>query len=204
MSWRPHAPSRRLLGALTIVTIALTACGPSNSVGGSSSHQGVVTTVPGSATCEGNAPQNDASPDFYRQQYADGLANPLKERLKTYDSAVESGDAALIGQAAGYLDSDIRADAHLADNPRLFGCYDPQVLTRLHNTTEAFATTLDAVSCASDNKCNRKQAEVPALVAQARPQERTAIEAFNAYAAQFGGTKLPVPSVSAGPRGWRL
>lgn len=205
MRWQTHAPGRRLLGALTIVAMALTACGPlSTTRGSSSSRPGVVTTVPGGATCEANAPQNDASPDFYRQQYADGLANPLKERLKTYDSATGSGDATLIGQAAGYLDSDIRADAHLADSPRLFGCYDQQVLARLHNTTEAFATTLDAVSCAADNKCNRQQSEVAALVAQARPQERNAIEAFNAYAAQFGGTKLPLPSVSAGPRGWRL
>jgi hypothetical protein len=206
-SWRTNAPRHRLLGALAIagISTALTACGASNTTGGaSSSRPGVVTTVPGSETCEGRPPQNDGSPDFYRQQYADGLVNPLKERLKTYDSAAESGDSELIAQAAGYLDSDIRADARLADNPRLFGCYDRQVLIRLHNTTETFATTLDALSCAGDNKCNRKQAEVPGLVAQAGPQERATIEAFNAYAAQFGAKKLPMPSVSAGPRGWRL
>jgi hypothetical protein len=205
-SRRTHAPWHRLLAALAIagIAMALTACGASNTTGGASSRPAVVTTVPGNETCEGRAPQNDASPDFYRQQYADGLANPLKERLKTYESAAESGDAERIGQAAGYLDSDIRADAHLPDNPRLFGCYDRQVLARLHNTTETFATTLDALSCAGDNKCNRKQAEVPGLVAQAGPQERAAIEAFNAYAAQFAAKKLPLPSVSAGPRGWRL
>lgn len=88
--------------------------------------------------------------------------------------------------------------------PRLYGCYDQTVLTRLQNATEAFATTLDALSCAAANMCNRKQTEVPSLVAQAALRERTYVEALDAYAAQFGGEQLPVPRASSGPRAWRV
>ena len=39
---------------------------------------------------------------------------------------------------------------------------------------------------------------MPGLVAHAKPQERTYIEAINAYAAQFGGEQIPLPkSVAA-------
>jgi hypothetical protein len=164
----------------------------------------VVTTVVGGATCQGRPAPNDATPDFYRQQYADGLANPLEARLTTYGAAASSGDPYRIGEAAAALDTDIRADARLVNVPRLYGCYDPTVLTRLQNATEAFATTLDALSCAAANMCNRKQTEVPGLIAQAAPQERTYVEALNAYAAQFQGEQLPVPRASAGPRAWRV
>lgn len=185
--------------------MAVTACGSSGtSAGSSSSRPGVVTTLPGNETCEGRAPQNAASPGVYRQQYADDLASPLEERLRTYDSAIASGDSQRIGQAAGGLDTDIRADARLVDIPRLYGCYDQKVLARLQNATEAFATTLDALSCASANMCDRKQTDVPGLVAQAAPQERSAVEAFNAYSAQFGGQQLPTPQASAGARSWRV
>ncbi|MBV8785209.1 MAG: hypothetical protein JOZ00_00790 [Mycobacterium sp.] len=207
MSSQTHAWNRHALGAFAVlgIALALSACGSSGTTAGSSSSRpGVVTTLPGNETCEGRAPQNAASPDIYRQQYADDLAGPLKDRLRTYDSATASGDSARIGQAAGALDTDIRADARLVDIPRLYGCYDQKVLTRLQDATEAFATTLDAMSCASANMCNRKQTEVLALVAQAAPQERSAVEAFNAYAAQFGGEQLPTPRTSAGPRSWRV
>jgi hypothetical protein len=199
-----RASNWRAFGGLAILgfAMALTACGSSGTPGGaSSSGPGAVTTLPGNETCEGRSPQNAAPPDVYRQTYADNLATPLKERLRTYDSATESGDSQRIGQAAGSLGTDIRADARLVNIPRLYGCYDQKVLTRLQNATEEFATTLDSLSCASDNMCNRKQTEVPALVAQAVPQERTAIEAFNAYADQFGG--MHIPRASAAPRGHR-
>jgi hypothetical protein len=162
-----------------------------------------VTTAAGADTCQGRTVPNDAAPDFYRQQYEDGLANPLEERLKTYGSAAASGDPRRIGDAAAALDTDIRADARLVNVPRLYGCYDKAILTRLQNATEEFATTLDGLSCAAANMCNRKQTEVPSLVSQALPQERTYIEALDAYAAQFGGEQLPVPP-SAGSRAWRL
>ena len=105
---------------------------------------------------------------------------------------------------AAALDTDIRADARLVNVPRLYGCYEQTVLTRLQNATEAFATTLDALSCAAADMCNRKHTEVPGLVAEAAPQERTYVEALDAYAAQFGGEQLPVPGASAGPRSRRV
>jgi hypothetical protein len=197
-------PASRGLAVLGIAMALTTACGSSGTPAGSStSRPGVVTTLPGNLTCKGGAPPNDASPDFYRQQYAE-LVNPLKERLKTYDAAAESGDARSIGLAAAALDTDIRADAGLVNIPRLYGCYDQKVLARLQNATEAFATTLDALSCASDNRCNRKQTEVPGLVAQASPQERATIGAFNAYAAQLGGEELSSPQASTVPKSRRM
>ena len=197
-------PASRGLAVLGIAMALTTACGSSGTPAGSStSRPGVVTTLPGNLTCKGGAPPNDASPDFYRQQYAE-LVNPLKERLKTYDAAAESGDARSIGLAAAALDTDVRADAGLVDIPRLYGCYDQKVLARLQNATEAFATTLDALSCASDNRCNRKQTEVPGLVAQASPQERATIGAFNAYAAQLGGEELSSPQASTVPKSRRM
>jgi hypothetical protein len=164
----------------------------------------VVTTLAGGETCKGRASQNVESPDFYQQHYANDLASPLKERLKTYDSAVVSVDTQRIGEAAGVLGTEIRADAKLVDSPRVYGCYDQQVLTHLQNEAVAFADTLDAMSCASADMCGRKPTEVPSIVAQAAPQERAALDAFNAYAAQFGGEKLPSPQTAAGQRGWRL
>lgn len=199
-----HALNWRTLGGLAILGIALALTGCSSSetpAESSSSRASVVTTLPGAETCSGRAPQNVASPDFYRQQYADGLATPLKERLKTYDAAVESGDIRGIRQAAGALGTDIRADGRLVDIPRLYGCYDQKVLARLQNAAKEFADVLDALSCATDNMCGRKQTEVPALIAQAAPQERSAVQAFNAYAAQFGGMAIPVPT--SAERAWR-
>ncbi len=199
-----HAPKRRMGGGLTLlgVAMALTACGSSGTTTGSSgpasSGAGVVTTMSGGDTCTGRAGQHDAAPDFYQQQYATGLANQLNDRLKTYDSALESLDPHSIGDAAGALDSEIRADARLVNVPRLYGCYDPKILTGLQNATNTFADTLDALSCAGNNLCNRKPTEVPGLVGQAKPQERTYVQAINAYAAQFGGEQLPLPQT---PRG---
>lgn len=184
--------------------MALIACGSSRPPASSSSGGGLVTTIAGGDTCQGRAGQNDRPPDAYRQQYATGLADPLEETLNTYGSAAASGDPHRIGDAAAALDTDIRADARLVNVPRLYGCYDQTLLTRLQNATEAFATTLDALSCAAANLCNRKQTEVPKLVVQAGPQERTYVEALDAYAAQFEGEQLPVPRASAGPRAWRV
>lgn len=195
-----RAPNRRMGGGLALlgIAMALTACGPSGTPTGSSSGSGVVTTISGGETCAGRAAQHDASPDFYQQQYASGLANQLNDRLKTYDAALDSTDPHHIGDAASALDSEIRADARLVNVPRLYGCYDPKILTGLQNATNAFADTLDALSCAGNNLCNRKPTEVPGLVAQAKPQERTYVQAINAYAAQFGGEQLPLPQT---PRG---
>lgn len=203
--WLTHASTRRAAAGFAIVGIALalTACGSSRTPASSSSSGRVATTLASGDTCQGRTAPNEATPEFYRQQYAEGLADPLEERLKTYGSAASSGDPHRIGDAAAALDTDIRADARLVNVPRLYGCYDKAMLTGLQNATEAFATTLDALSCAGANMCNRKPTEVPRLVAQAAPQERTYVESLDAYAAQFGGEQLPVPP-SAGSRAWRV
>ena len=198
---RSQTHARRMGGGLALAGIAmtLTACGSSGTpTGSSSSGAGVVTTMSGGDTCAGRANQHEASPDFYQQQYATGLAKQLNDRLKAYDSALDSIDPHSIGDAASTLDSEIRADARLVNVPRLYGCYDPKTLTALQNATNEFADTLDALSCAGNNLCNRKPTEVPGLVTQAKPQERTYVHAINAYAAQFGGEQLPLPQT---PRG---
>jgi hypothetical protein len=204
LSSSTHASNRRAAGGLAIVgiTTALTACGSLGTPAGSSSttRSGVVTTVPGGETCAGRTGQNDASPDFYRQQYATGLAKQLKDKLSAYDSAVESGNSQHIGDAAYALSTEIRDDARLVKIPRLFGCYDQTVLTRLQNATDAFATTLDTLSCTGVNVCHSDKAEVPRLAARANPNERTYVEAINTYAAQFGGEQLPLPKAMAGFR----
>jgi hypothetical protein len=197
------------VGAIAGIAIALTACGhPETPEGASATRSGVVTTVAGGETCKGrvgqNLGQNDASLDFYRQQYETGLANPLEDKLKAYDSAAGSGDAHLVGSAAAALDVDIRADARLVDVPRLYGCYDQHVLTGLQDATAAFATTLDALSCAGAGTCNGKPPDVPGLIGQAQPQERSYIRAIDAYAAQFGGEQLPLPRAVAVPRSRRM
>jgi hypothetical protein len=158
----------------------------------------VVTTVPGGQTCAGRAGQNDAQPEFYQQQYAAGLAKQLKDKLSAYDSAVESGDSQHIGDAAYALGTEIRDDARLVNIPRLFGCYDQGTLTRLQNATTTFATMLDGLSCTGINVCQSNKAEVPGLVAQAKPQGRTYVGAINAYAGQFGGEQIPLPKSVAG------
>jgi hypothetical protein len=111
------------------------------------------------------------------------LAKQLKATISTYDSAVQSGDSQQVADAAGALAAEIRADAHLATIPRLYGCYNPKVLAGLQKATDTLATTLDALSCAGVNMCNRNQAEVPRLLPQEKPQERTYVEAINTYAA---------------------
>jgi hypothetical protein len=197
VSSRTRASIRRAVGGLAIlgVAVALTACGSSGTPASSSSSSraGVVTTAAGGDSCQGRTAPNEASPDFYRQQYSTQLVKQLKERLGAYDSAVDSADPQHIGDAASALSIEVRADARLVSIPRLFGCYDQKVLSGLLDATEAFGSTLDVLPCAGTNTCNRKQTEVPGLVARARPQERTYVVAINAYAAQFGGEQLPLP-----------
>jgi hypothetical protein len=201
-SAQTHASNRRAVGSAVVlgVAMALTACRSSGTPAGSPSttRSGVVTTIPGGETCKGRTGQNDAPPEFYQQQYATGLAKQLKDKLSAYDSAVESDDSQHIGDAAYALGTEIRDDARLVNIPRLFGCYDQKVLTRLQNATNTFATTLDGLSCTGPNVCQSNKTEVPRLAAQAKPQERTYVEAINAYAAQFGGEQLPLPRGMAG------
>jgi hypothetical protein len=74
-----------------------------------------------------------------------------------------------------------------------FGVVFPGCMAALQKATDTLATTLDALSCAGVNMCNRNQAEVPRPLVQEKPQERTYVEAINIYAAQFGGEQLALP-----------
>lgn len=194
MSSQTHASRRRAVGSVAVLGVAmvLTACGSSGTPSGSSS-SGVVTTISGNETCAGQSGQNGASPDSYREQYATGMAKQLKATISTYLTAVQSGDSQRVADAAGALAAEIRADARLVNIPRLYGCYNAKVLANLQKATDTLATTLDALSCAGVNMCNKTQSEVPRLLVQEKPQERTYVEAVNAYAAQFGGEQLALP-----------
>lgn len=158
----------------------------------SSSSSTATTTA--RATCDSRTEaQNDAAPEFYRKQFADGLADNLKQKLSVYDSAVESDDPQQIATAAGDLYSEIEGDVGMTRLPQLFGCYSPAVLNGLQNATDAFAPTLDAMSCAGANACGRTRDELPGLLRQAEPLEKMYVEALNAYAAQFGGEQMAQP-----------
>jgi hypothetical protein len=185
---------RRRAGSVAVlgVAMALTACGSTGTPSGSSS-SGAVTTISGNETCAGQSGQNEGSPDSYRQQYAGGMAKQLKAAITTYETAVQSGDSQRVADAAGAMAAEIRTDAHLANIPRLYGCYNAKVLASLQKATDTLATTLDALSCAGVNMCNKNQSEVPHLLVQEKPQERTYVEAVNTYAAQFGGEQLALP-----------
>lgn len=194
VSSRTHASKRRAVGILAVLGVAtvLAACGSSGTPSGSSS-SGVITTISGNETCAGRSGQNDGSPDSYRQQYAGGMAKQLRAAITTYETAVQSGDSQQIADSSGALAAEIRADARLANIPRLYGCYNTKVLASLQKATDTLAGTLDALSCAGVNMCNKNQAEVPHLLVQEKPQERTYVEAVNTYAAQFGGEQLALP-----------
>jgi len=153
----------------------------------------VITTMSGGESCAGRLGQNDGSPDSYRQEYSTGLAKQLKATISTYETAVQSGDSQQIADAAGALAAEVRADALLATIPRLYGCYNPKVLASLQKATDTLAGTLDALSCAGVNMCNKNQTDVPRLLVQEKPQERAYVEAINTWAAQFGGEQLALP-----------
>ena len=192
-----------LVGGMAAVGVAmiLTACSSSGtpSATSSSGQSGVATTLPGADTCANHTGPNDASPEFYRQQYDTGLAKQLKDRLDTYGSAVDSGDSQRIGESAAVLAGEVRADAKLvSDFPRLYGCYDKGVLADVVKAAEAFGTQLDAMSCSGAEMCKKVHADTPNLVGRAKPQLRSFVSAINTYAAQFGGEQLPMPRNTAG------
>jgi hypothetical protein len=194
---RVVAPRRAGSGGLPLVVVALlvAACGAHQTTATSSSaSSSILTTTTSEQTCSNGAQdQNRVSPDFYQRQYSDGLAKALKQKLSGYDSAVESGDLQQIGSAADDLYGDIYSSVRMAEVPRLFGCYDPRVLAGLHQATADFGATLDDIRSAAANTGSRhwEPADVPKLVAQAKPLEKTYVEAINAFASQFGGEQIP-------------
>src|SRR6202020_3515779 len=129
VSSRTHASKRCAVGILAVLGVAtvLAACGSSGTPSGSSS-SGVITTISGNETCAGRSSQNDGSPDSYRQQYAAGMAKQLRAAITTYETAVQSGDSQQIADSSGALAAEIRADARLANIPRLYGCSTTKVL----------------------------------------------------------------------------
>jgi hypothetical protein len=176
--------------AILAIAIVVAACSSQQTTTASSTPSAAASTTAADDTCDGVG-KNEAWPEVYRDKYAAGVVKALKQTLSVYDSAVESGAPEQIGTAAGALYSDVRTNLGMFKLRRLYGCYDPSVLTGLQNATDAFAPTLDNLACAGENMCGRTPAEVPGLVAQANRQQRIYIEAINVYAAQFGGEQIP-------------
>jgi hypothetical protein len=143
------------------------------------------------ARCTGQQGPNSAKPESYQQQYSTAVFRPLKNDLQTYQSAAASGNPRQTGQSATTLYSEIETDLMMFGAQSWFGCYDPAVLANLQQSTDAFASTLDDISGAAASFSGKTPADIPALVAQARPQEKTYIEALNAYAKQFSGEQIP-------------
>jgi hypothetical protein len=141
--------------------------------------------------CTGQQGPNPAKPESYQQQYSTAVFRPLKNDLRTYQSAAASGDPRKTGRSATALYSEIETDLMMFGTQSWFGCYDPAVLANLQQSANAFASTLDDISGAAASFSGKTPADIPALVAQARPQEKTYIEAMNAYAKQFGGEQIP-------------
>jgi hypothetical protein len=69
----------------------------------------------------------------------------------------------------------------------LFGWYDQGVLTNLVSATDTFVATLDAINGAAGSIGGKTPADVPSLVAQAKSQKKTYVDALNLYTSQFGG-----------------
>jgi hypothetical protein len=158
----------------------------------------VATAVWGSAAtaradvkCDGNAGPNSAAPEFYQRQYNASVAESLTKDLATYHSAVASGDAQQIGDAAGTLYSEISSNVDMFVTQRLFGCYDPTVLNSLKQATNTLASTFDSINGASAGLGGETPSDIPRLVSQAKPQEKAYIDAVNLYASQFGGQQVP-------------
>lgn len=143
--------------------------------------------------CTGQQGPNRGKPEMYQKQYSAAVSGPLKNHLAAYESAAASDDPQHTGQAANALYSEIETDLMMFGTQTWFGCYDPAVLASLQQSTDAFASTLDDISGAAASFSGKTPADVPALVAQARPQEKAYIGALNAYAGQFGGEQIAQP-----------
>lgn len=143
--------------------------------------------------CTGQQGPNPAKPESYRGEYSSMVSAPLKRDLAAYQSAAASGDAHPTGLAANRLYSEMTTDFMMFGDQSWFGCYDPAVLASLQQSTDAFGATLDDISAAAASFSGKTPDDVPALVAQAQPQQTAYITTLNAYAAQFGGEQIPQP-----------
>jgi hypothetical protein len=143
--------------------------------------------------CTGQQGPNPAKPEFYQKQYSAAVSGPLRSHLAAYQSAAASDDPQQTGRAANTLYSEIETELMMYGTQTWFGCYDPAVLASLQQSTDSFASTLDDISGAAGSFSGKTPDDVPALVEQARPQERAFIGALNAYAGQFGGDQIAQP-----------
>jgi hypothetical protein len=143
--------------------------------------------------CTSQQSPNPAKPDSYREHYSAAVTGPLKQRLETYQSAAASGDPKQTGLAANTLYAEIETDFMMFGAQDFFGCYDPAVLANLQQSTDAFGSTLDDISGAAASFSGKTPEDVPALVAQAQPQEKAYVGTLNAYARQFGGEQIAQP-----------
>jgi hypothetical protein len=148
------------------------------------------TAPPGDVPCTGSQGPNPAAPEFYRGQYDLSIAESLRKDLTLYHSAVASGVMEEIGLQAGRLYSEISVDLELFDVQSYFGCYDPAVLTSLHEATDALAPVFDDISSAAANFGGKSPGEVPGLVSRAKPLEKVYVDSLNLYASQFGGEQV--------------
>jgi hypothetical protein len=132
---------------------------------------------------------NQAAPGFYQEQYNPSVAKPLTKDLAIYHSAVTSGDATQIGQAAGTLYSEIASYPTMFASG-VFGCYSPAVLASLRQATDPLAATYDSINGAAAKLGGKSPSDIPGLASQAKPQEAAFVQALNAYASQFGGQQV--------------
>jgi hypothetical protein len=156
---------------------------------------GTVATPPAGAEvqCASQQSPNPAKPDSYREHYSATVTRPLKQRLAAFHSAAASDDPKQTGVAANALYDEIETDFMMFGAQGFFGCYDPAVLAALQQSTDAFGSTLDDISGAAASFSGKTPEDVPALVAQADPQEKAYVGALDTYARQFGGEQIAQP-----------
>ena len=128
-----------------------------------------------------------------KEQIFSRCIGPLRDHLAAYQSAAASDDPRQTGRAANILYGEIETDLMMFGTQTWFGCYDPAVLAGLQQSADAFTSTLDRISGAAANFSGKTAADVPALVAQAQPQEKAYIAALNGYSGQFGGEQISQP-----------
>lgn len=179
-----------ILGVRALIAAAAMTIGASAAVAFGTT---VIPSAGADAQCSGQQAKNPEKADLYQRQYSAAVSGPLRNHLAAYQSAAASDDPQQIGRAANILYGEVETDLMMFGSQTWFGCYDPAVLAGLQQCADAFASTLDDISGAAANFSGKTAADVPALVAQAQPQEKAYIDALNAYARQFGGEQIPQP-----------
>lgn len=178
-----------ILGVRGLITVAAMTIGALAAVAFGTA---VTPSAGADVQCAGQQP-NPEKADFYQRQYSAAVSGPLRDHLAAYQSAAASDDPRQTGRAANILYGEIETDLMMFGTQTWFGCYDPAVLAGLQQSADAFTSTLDHISGAAANFSGKTAADVPALVAQAQPQEKAYIAALNGYSGQFGGEQISQP-----------